>query len=355
MTNREYTNLCSSKEYLQYKVQFYRAYLMLCLILCAIASSLWVIKDITEHNLTGIAVYIALAYRVLPALAYIPVIYLIHKGNRFSTFFINIVIWITIVSAFLGIHMLSGPPYYYVPGIGWIAYYIMFYAFSLTTHLSFIFPVNVFLLSAIILISEKTGWLACSPSAATVTSTGIFISIPLGISIFYFKRIFAGLYVTSKKLENIAKKDSLTGAWNRFGLDDLTNKSGKLLNDTLIILLDIDDFKDFNSLKGHDLGDLILKETVTTIESFIKSEERIVRYGGDEFVVCLSIDSIPEEFYKNLMTKRTYSLKKYKVTYSMGATKAKKGDILYDKIKLADKAMYTIKDSTKNGISMIPN
>jgi len=57
--------------------------------------------------------------------------------------------------------------------------------------------------------------------------------------------------------------------------------------ETAVLYLDIDDFKIFNDLYSHAEGDQVLKVLVETVSNCIRADDKVVRYGGDEFVVLL--------------------------------------------------------------------
>lgn len=54
-----------------------------------------------------------------------------------------------------------------------------------------------------------------------------------------------------------------------------------------VVMLDIDDFKIYNDLFGHDAGDAVLKAVAGAIKKCIRSTDRLVRYGGDEFLLII--------------------------------------------------------------------
>ena len=54
-----------------------------------------------------------------------------------------------------------------------------------------------------------------------------------------------------------------------------------------VVVLDIDDFKIYNDLFGHDAGDAVLKAVAGAIKKCIRSTDCLVRYGGDEFLLVI--------------------------------------------------------------------
>lgn len=94
-------------------------------------------------------------------------------------------------------------------------------------------------------------------------------------------------------VSTLIDKDPLTGAYNRRKFDQdiallgamykRTNKGSSLL------IIDIDNFKEYNDRNGHQQGDLVLKQVTSTIERSLRDYDKIhlYRYGGEEFVVII--------------------------------------------------------------------
>lgn len=95
-----------------------------------------------------------------------------------------------------------------------------------------------------------------------------------------------------RQLKEIATLDSLTGIPNRRFFDDTLATEWKrcLRTETplSIVLSDIDFFKQFNDIYGHQAGDACLKAVASTLsESLFRVEDSVARYGGEEFVAIL--------------------------------------------------------------------
>src|SRR5690554_6774524 len=88
-----------------------------------------------------------------------------------------------------------------------------------------------------------------------------------------------------KELEEELVIDEMTGALNFRFLNKWLNDP----EDTAVTVLffDIDDFSAFNNEYGHAEGDKVLKMFVDTIVRSVRPQDKLVRYGGDEFVVIL--------------------------------------------------------------------
>lgn len=93
-----------------------------------------------------------------------------------------------------------------------------------------------------------------------------------------------------RKMERLSYEDSLTGAWNRRYLEIqfkrvLRRMLEQSKDKVYFGLLDIDDFKQINDLRGHHTGDLVLRNVVDSFEQALGKNNYVFRIGGDEFVV----------------------------------------------------------------------
>jgi len=86
-------------------------------------------------------------------------------------------------------------------------------------------------------------------------------------------------------------RDDLTGAWNRRYLRRLLDEEWAGLAATegtiTLLVLDLDFFKEINDTYGHLVGDDVLLRAANQLRSSFRAEDRLIRYGGDEFVVAL--------------------------------------------------------------------
>lgn len=88
-----------------------------------------------------------------------------------------------------------------------------------------------------------------------------------------------------------ALHDHMTGAGNRLLLDESIQHALSLKQryhfDYVLLLLDLDGFKQVNDNHGHLTGDLILQHFTAVIKAQLRGYDRLFRYGGDEFIVLL--------------------------------------------------------------------
>ena len=91
------------------------------------------------------------------------------------------------------------------------------------------------------------------------------------------------------ELRRLAWTDELTGAGNRRAFEKLladTIKSARAERRELsLMFFDIDDFKQYNDMHGHETGDEVLREIVELVRCCIRRGDHVFRIGGDEFVV----------------------------------------------------------------------
>lgn len=104
---------------------------------------------------------------------------------------------------------------------------------------------------------------------------------------------------SEKKIEHLAYYDSITGLPNRALLMDrlrqalaLAQREGREL---ALLFLDLDNFKDLNDTKGHDIGDKFLREVAKRLSSCVGESNTLARIGGDEFVIVLTAVHAEEE------------------------------------------------------------
>lgn len=223
---------------------------------------------------------------------------------------------------------------------------------------------NACISSAILLIMD----LVCVPNVVEniyfendLIMAGVFIltAWPLG---FYVKVGNEQI----KSLESLANEDGLTGVYNhRFFHEKLKSyvaESEKDNNHIALIFMDVDYFKNYNDMYGHQAGDQVLKTIGALLKSSVRNGDIVTRYGGDEFAILLP-GALEEEGVKIAESIRSKiesthfdgeeNLPKGKITTSMGISvypdKAKNEIEL---IKYADDALYRAKFFNKNRVEI---
>jgi diguanylate cyclase (GGDEF)-like protein len=96
-----------------------------------------------------------------------------------------------------------------------------------------------------------------------------------------------------KELESLASSDALTGLLNRRGFENFfTQELGRTRRHntfgSVMLLIDLDKFKEINDTHGHQAGDACLKLVAECLQKNIRNVDAAARIGGDEFAVMLS-------------------------------------------------------------------
>ncbi|MDD4328170.1 MAG: GGDEF domain-containing protein, partial [Eubacteriales bacterium] len=118
----------------------------------------------------------------------------------------------------------------------------------------------------------------------------------------------------------------------------------------------LDDFKKVNDTYGHEVGDMVLVRVVDSIRSVIREDDRIFRWGGEEFVIFtkgIAVDNL-DLFIENVLkavenSKCSRSEMDIRITVSLGATCFIDSDESVDAaLKRADDGLYESKRNGKN-------
>lgn len=178
--------------------------------------------------------------------------------------------------------------------------------------------------------------------------------------------IFREKEIALERLHAIAHYDQLTGVPNRRVLEDEIRHSiylfENLRQESMICFIDIDKFKSINDKYGHIIGDKLLKEVTERIKLSIRSTDRLLRLGGDEFILILNNVNIEQakltlsRVIDNISMLEYIDNHRISVTISIGVANCPKdGTNEKDLLQAADKAMYRAKKEGKNCIVFTEN
>ena len=157
------------------------------------------------------------------------------------------------------------------------------------------------------------------------------------------------LYDSFKRISSQLQKDSLTGVYNRFYLENTLESIFNMYEKKSIVMLDIDYFKKINDNYGHQFGDEVLKNFAEKIKNVIRKSDIVIRYGGEEFLIFMPNTSKEEALIVLLKIKNVIKNDKtFKYTFSAGI--ADEGETLAEMIKIADDRLYKAKKSGRNKI-----
>ena len=107
----------------------------------------------------------------------------------------------------------------------------------------------------------------------------------------------AELAVSNRRLQEAALTDALTGLPNRrYVVERIQQEwaaSTRSKRPIACIVIDVDQFKKINDSHGHDVGDIVLRQTATALKSGLRTQDVISRMGGDEFMVICPDTDLP--------------------------------------------------------------
>ena len=164
-----------------------------------------------------------------------------------------------------------------------------------------------------------------------------------------------------QKMENLAVTDELTNLFNiRYlnrTLDAEVERSQRFGTSFSLIFMDIDYFKNVNDSHGHLVGSKLLIEVAQLILGSLRTIDTVARYGGDEFVMILPQTPLKGGYYvaermRQAMEEKVFLKQEgymIRVTASFGvATYPENAKTKEELLKIADKAMYRGKNTTRN-------
>ncbi len=196
----------------------------------------------------------------------------------------------------------------------------------------------------------------------------LYMNIAVNFSAFailgYFFRIAS--ISAEEQMELLATTDTLTGLFNRRKMrESIDNEVIRYQRDKkpfLIVITDIDHFKQFNDNYGHDCGDYVLQQVSLLMKDSLRKQDVVARWGGEEFLIMLpetemeggiqAIEKLRETLANTLYE---YKGNQFSVTMTFGVT-------IYDGscdvdtcIKHADEVLYAGKRGGRNRVVSTSN
>ena len=172
------------------------------------------------------------------------------------------------------------------------------------------------------------------------------------------------LEVANRHLKELTMVDTMLNIGNRRGLENQLNHMHREFqqNQSIysILLFDVDYFKKFNDLYGHQSGDAALIQTVNCLKEKLKKLETLYRFGGEELICVLPDTQLDKAFdFARKMVESVEALNiehrqsDFKVvTVSVGCAQVMKGDFSWEQvISRSDKALYRAKANGRNHAS----
>ena len=199
---------------------------------------------------------------------------------------------------------------------------------------------------------------AVVPVMDAIRLTTVFVTL---IATSSFAYAFA--YLTRGQRDQLlvlARKDPLTGVGNRRALDEKLSEvcaaQTRVSTQSSLIILDIDNFKEFNDEFGHAAGDRILVRLTEIIDFRIRVTDSLYRIGGEEFVVVL--EGQDKEKGRRLAEQLRTLVEANElapagsVTISLGVAELGAGESPAQWLKRADVALFESKRAGRNQTSL---
>lgn len=177
-------------------------------------------------------------------------------------------------------------------------------------------------------------------------------------------RVIADSFGELRKFQRHATTDALTNLANRHAMLDLfPNEIARCVekdNPVALMMIDVDNFKQFNDMFGHVAGDRALSAVAKVLQIQFRPHDLLVRYGGDEFAVLLPetnkaqalvIAERIRQAVKNTTGDGTDSLIKIPIKISLGIAELAPRGTLDSLIRNADKALYRAKHAGRDLVS----
>lgn len=231
--------------------------------------------------------------------------------------------------------------------------------------IAFIALVFIFLISLLFEVQSQKApfWMLCSQMIPFLflQESSHFILFSLVTSLIAISALVHDAY-------RMAYVDTLTSIPSRRALEERFLHLGSHYS---IAMADIDFFKKFNDKFGHDIGDDVLKLVAKEL-SHIKNGGKAYRYGGEEFTILFSgkkkedcimaLEEVRERIFRRGFVirdknrpekipqevKKAITVKKERLSISLGLAMSCKGKTPNDILKIADDALYKAKESGRN-------
>jgi len=171
------------------------------------------------------------------------------------------------------------------------------------------------------------------------------------------------LKLAEQELERISRIDSMTEVANRRHYEERLSaslsQSQRQKQAITLLYLDIDNFKTINDSHGHLVGDAVIKTFAQRLQSCVRIEDLVARFGGDEFAIMIentqadSGDIIAKKLLALMQKPMIIDGVTLRVSTSIGVTFSENATTADGLMKLADQALYAAKAAGRNTFQTI--
>ncbi|WP_199054623.1 GGDEF domain-containing protein [Aquitalea sp. ASV15] len=176
------------------------------------------------------------------------------------------------------------------------------------------------------------------------------------------QQLLTALKQSNAYLAQLVRLDGLTGLLNRRSGDEVLQqewlRSQRSGQQAVLIMLDIDHFKQVNDEYGHDVGDRVIERVATLLLEHTRAIDTAIRYGGEEFLLVLPHTTQEggvqlAERLRQQMAARTLHCNDVEVSVTLSLGVAATTMVMQDKaawVKQADMALYQAKRAGRNRV-----
>ncbi|MGI5840126.1 MAG: diguanylate cyclase [bacterium] len=260
---------------------------------------------------------------------------------------------------------------------------IIFFIYQTDAHES---TVKTILIIPLTIVSIRYG-LQGGIFAATLSTIGIAVidltnhqnmtfnpilqsDIVLAGTLFVIAWVIGNFTETEKEIRNylidMANIDELTGLYNHRSFQERLassfNQAAATNRKLSLIIFDVDYFKHYNDLYGHQKGDAVLADIAATMRRHAREQDTVARYGGEEFAFVMpdtepeAAVAVAEAVRKDIEAQPFFGVREQpggKLTVSAGiATFPNNAQNKEELIRMADMALYQAKYTSKNKVEL---
>jgi diguanylate cyclase (GGDEF)-like protein len=168
------------------------------------------------------------------------------------------------------------------------------------------------------------------------------------------QRELAEQQIQAEVFRRLAMFDPLTGLYNRRFAEQRLKaeiaRSERKGHPLIVVLIDLNDFKQINDTYGHQVGDTVLKEFAKRLNRATRGSDLAARWGGDEFMMLL-VDCEPPQLPTILARLDNFSIeaqgRELPVAHAVGWKSYQRGESMSELIERADRMLYINKGESK--------
>ena len=185
----------------------------------------------------------------------------------------------------------------------------------------------------------------------------LIVSFTVGLVLIrQVNRMYSQLTSENRRLARAAMVDPLTGVANRRAFD---GQIEIIDHDVVLLIIDIDRFKEYNDLEGHRAGDDCIRRVARALAAnVLRSDDLIARYGGDEFAAILHDIDLDDAIHVAERIRRAVAdlnipahEEGASITVSIGVAAFLPGEGSADLVRRADEALYRAKNEGRNRVA----